>query len=83
MAFESFRDGLYDLVLLDIKMPDDGFQLYQKIKRIDSRVKICFQTATEFFHEEIRKEQGFKIYAGALLKEIIMLGSVPVWTEFI
>jgi CheY-like chemotaxis protein len=41
-------------------MPNvDGFQLYQKIKRIDSRIKICFLTASEFYDEEIRKEQGF------------------------
>jgi DNA-binding response OmpR family regulator len=60
LAFESFRDGQYDLVLLDIKMPEvDGFHLYQKIRKIDSNVKICFLTATEFFHEEIRKEHGF------------------------
>lgn len=60
LAFENFRDGQYDLVLLDIKMPEvDGFHLYQKIRKIDSNVKICFLTTTEFFHEEIRKEHGF------------------------
>ena len=60
MAYKNFRAGVYDLVLLDIKMPNvDGFQLYQKIKRTDSRVKICFLTASEFYDEEIRKEQGF------------------------
>ena len=60
LAYKNFRAGLYDLVLLDIMMPNvDGFQLYQKIKRTDSRVKICFLTASEFYDEEIRKEQGF------------------------
>ena len=60
LAYKNFRAGLYDLVLLDIKMPNvDGFQLYQKIKRTDSRIKICFLTASEFYDEEIRKEQGF------------------------
>lgn len=59
LAFENFRRGQYDLVILDIKMSDDGFHLYQMIKRIDSRIKICFLTATEFFHEEFRKEHGF------------------------
>jgi len=61
LANKNFRAGVYDLVLLDIKMPNvDGFQLYQKIKRTDSRVKICFLTASEFYDEEIRKEQGFE-----------------------
>ena len=60
LAYKNFRAGVYDLVVLDIKMPNvDGFQLYQKIKRTDSRVKICFLTASEFYDEEIRKEQGF------------------------
>jgi DNA-binding response OmpR family regulator len=59
LAIENFRGGFYDLVLLDIKMQGDGFHLYRKIKKADSRIKICFLTATEFFHEGIRKEQGF------------------------
>ncbi len=43
LAYKNFRDGLYDLVLLDIKMPVvDGFLLYHKIRRTDSSVKICF-----------------------------------------
>jgi DNA-binding response OmpR family regulator len=58
-AYENFTDGQYDLVLLDIKMPKvDGFMLYQKIRKKDSRIKICFLTATEFYNEEIRKEYG-------------------------
>ena len=31
LAFENYVGGLYDLVLLDIKMPGDGFQLYQNM----------------------------------------------------
>ena len=59
-AYKCFRSEVYDLVLLDIKMPIvDGFLLYQKINKTDSRAKICFLTASEFYHEEIRKEQGF------------------------
>jgi DNA-binding response OmpR family regulator len=59
-AYENFRIGQYDLVLMDIKMKEDGFRFYQKIRKIDSRVKVCFLTATEYFHEEIRKEHGFE-----------------------
>ena len=63
LAYKNFREGLYDLVILDIRMPViDGFLLYQKIKRTDSKVKICFLTATEYFHEEIRREQGLGYY---------------------
>jgi hypothetical protein len=55
-AYKNFREGLYDLVILDIRMPViDGFLLYLKIKATDSKVMICFLTATEYFHEEISK----------------------------
>jgi DNA-binding response OmpR family regulator len=58
-AYKNFRESLYDLVILDIKMPVmDGFLLYQKIKGTNSKVKICFLTATEYFHEEFRTREG-------------------------
>jgi DNA-binding response OmpR family regulator len=56
LALSNFRPGLYDLLLLDIKMPKiNGFDLYQKIREIDSNVKICFLTASEWFYEEFRR----------------------------
>ena len=59
LALENFKAGSYDLLLLDIKMPEmDGFQLYQKMKKIDSKVKVCFLTASELYHERSRKEEG-------------------------
>jgi DNA-binding response OmpR family regulator len=60
LALENFRDCLYDLVILDIKMPEmDGFHLYQKMRKTDGRVKICFLTASEYYYERFRKEHGF------------------------
>ncbi len=59
VALSNFRPGLYDLLLLDIRMPKmDGFELYQKMKEIDSNVKICFFTASELFYEEYRRIDG-------------------------
>ena len=38
-----YRSNFYDLVILDIKIPNmDGFELYIKIKEKDPTVKICF-----------------------------------------
>jgi DNA-binding response OmpR family regulator len=60
LAYRNFRDGQYDLVILDVKMPDvDGFKLYQKIRRTDGKVKIIFLTASEYYYEQFRKESGF------------------------
>ena len=56
LALSNFKPGLYDLLLLDIRMPKmNGFDLYQKMKEIDSNVKICFLTASELFYEEYRR----------------------------
>lgn len=56
LALSNFKPGLYDLLLLDIKMPKmNGFDLYQKMKEIDSNVKMCFLTASELFYEEYRR----------------------------
>jgi DNA-binding response OmpR family regulator len=50
LALRAFKPDYYDLVMLDIKMPEmNGFELYQQLKKKDNRVKVCFLTAiTEF-----------------------------------
>ena len=58
-ALNSFKAGLYDLLILDIKMPKmNGFQLYREIKNIDDKVKVCFLTALSEMHdyEEFKRE---------------------------
>ena len=48
LALKGFKAQLYDLVILDIRMPKlDGFGLYRGIKRLDKKVKVCFLTAGE------------------------------------
>jgi CheY-like chemotaxis protein len=60
LALSNFRPGLYDLILLDIKMPKmNGFDLYQKMKEIESNIKICFLTASELFYEEYRRLDAY------------------------
>jgi two-component system response regulator ChvI len=55
LALSNFKPRLYDLLLLDIRMPEmNGLELHQKMKKIDSNVKTCFLTASELFYEEYR-----------------------------
>jgi DNA-binding response OmpR family regulator len=55
LALSAFRPDYYDLLILDIKMPKiDGYELYDKIRKIDDKVKVCFLTASERYKEEHR-----------------------------
>ena len=55
LALSSFKPDLSRLVILDIMMPMmDGFMLYEQLKKIDPRMKVCFLTASEMYHEEMR-----------------------------
>ena len=56
LALSSFKPGLYDLALIDFKMPKMyGHELYDEIKKIDNKVKVCFLTATYSDYEAARK----------------------------
>ena len=56
LALNNYKANLYDLIILDIKMPKmDGFELYTKIREKDSKVKVCFLTAVTTFNEDFRK----------------------------
>jgi CheY-like chemotaxis protein len=55
-ALSDFKSGTFDFVLIDYKMPKmDGSKLYQEIRKIDDRVKICFITAFDVYHEELKQ----------------------------
>jgi DNA-binding response OmpR family regulator len=59
LALSSFKPNLYDLAILDIKMPSmNGFELYREIRKIDSKVKVCFLTASEMYYENYRKNEA-------------------------
>jgi DNA-binding response OmpR family regulator len=57
-ALSSFKPDYYDLVILDIKMPEmDGFELYREIKERDPNAKACFLTASELYYKEFRTKE--------------------------
>ena len=46
VALEQFKPSLYDLTILDIRMPEiNGFELYDQLKSRDSNIKTLFITA--------------------------------------
>ena len=56
-ALSSFKSNTYDLAILDIRMPKiNGYELYEKMKNIDDKIKVCFLTAFgEGYHEEFKR----------------------------
>lgn len=56
-ALENFTTGLYDLVILDVKMPAmSGFSLYEKIRKLADKVIICYLTAVDgISYEDLKK----------------------------
>ncbi|MBV9177942.1 MAG: response regulator [Nitrososphaeraceae archaeon] len=55
-ALLEFKPNFYDLLLIDINLPSmNGFELYEKISKLDLNVKVCFMSAGEVNHEAIRE----------------------------
>jgi len=61
VALEKFKPNLYDLTILDIKMPKiNGFELYDQLKSRDSNIKTLFITALSSM--ESYNTQNNKVY---------------------
>ena len=55
-TLSNFKNGLYDFLIIDIRLPKmDGFELCDKMKAIDNKVKICFITAYEINYRALRQ----------------------------
>ena len=74
-ALYYFKKNEYDLILLDLKMPQiDGITMYQGLKKIDNNVTICLITADienlEQFKQKIPDIKKYVIYKPILLKSL-------------
>ncbi|MDQ5876771.1 MAG: MEDS domain-containing protein [Thermoproteota archaeon] len=55
-AINSFKPNLYDLAILDIRMPGlNGFALQRQMKKIDPALTTCFLSAFEIHPQEFEK----------------------------
>jgi len=72
LALSNFKPNFYDLIVLDIKMPNmDGFELCTKIKEIDYNAKVCFLTASEMYYETFRKKESCLVDKDLFLRKPI------------
>ena len=71
-ALSKFKPNYYDLVILDIKMPEmNGFELHKRIKEIDPNVKACFLTASELYYKEFRTKEDWTLDKELFLRKPI------------
>jgi len=55
-ALAKFKPGFYKMALIDLRMPEmDGIELYNKIREIDKKIKICFLTAYDWDNQQIKE----------------------------
>ena len=74
LALQDFRKDLYDLLIIDIKMEKmNGFELYEEIRMIDDKVKVCFLTANKSIYEAF-------IHVSSELKENQFI-QIPIQNE--
>jgi DNA-binding response OmpR family regulator len=56
LALSCFTPGIYDALLLDIRMPQmGGFEFYRKVRKLDHNILIYFMTAFEQYYEEFKR----------------------------
>ncbi|MRN40004.1 MAG: response regulator [Nitrosopumilales archaeon] len=67
LALNDFKADLYDLLLLDIAMPRmDGFTFYEKIRKMDSKIRVFFMTAFGVNYEVLAGRYRTKDYENVL-----------------
>jgi two-component system, OmpR family, response regulator ChvI len=55
-ALSEFGAGLYDLILIDVKMPKmNGFELSKEIEKIDDNPKVCYITSFVVYYESLKE----------------------------
>jgi two-component system response regulator ChvI len=77
-ALTSFKAGVYDLLLLDIRMPEiNGFELYEELKKIDDKPKVCFITAFELYYDALKKDFP-ELDVGCFIKKPISIEDLAI-----
>jgi two-component system, OmpR family, response regulator ChvI len=55
-ALSKFKPSMYDIAILDIRMPKmNGFELYREMRKIDAKASVCFLTAFDVHKDEFEK----------------------------
>jgi CheY-like chemotaxis protein len=74
-ALGEFKPNFYDLMLTDIYMPDmSGFELCEKILKLDDNIRVCFISAAEVNIEALREVYPKARSIGCFIKKPVEIG---------
>jgi CheY-like chemotaxis protein len=72
-ALSEFKPHFYDLMLVDVYMPDmSGFQLCEKILEVDPNLRVCFISAAEININALREVYP-KLSFGCFIKKPVTI----------
>ncbi|HJT84151.1 MAG TPA: response regulator [Nitrososphaeraceae archaeon] len=74
-AIYDFKKNVYDLILLDLKMPQiDGVTMFNALKKRDNKVIICMITADLHYLEQLKERipniEKYVIHKPILLRHL-------------
>lgn len=73
-ALANFKVATYNLALLDIRMPNmDGFDLFDKLSKMEGNLKVCFLTAFDIDYFERFKERFPNIPTRCFIKKPVSI----------
>jgi two-component system response regulator ChvI len=77
-ALLNFKSDYYDLLLIDIRMPNmDGFELLKKLRKKDTKVKVCFITSFEVYYRAMIEEYAsIKKEIGCFIKKPVTVSDL-------
>ena len=71
-ALSEFKPNFYDLLLVDINMPNmNGFELWEKILAIDINVKVCFMSCAPEINQALR--EIYPISVGCFIRKPVSI----------
>ena len=56
-ALLNFKPYFYDFSIIDTRMPElNGFELFEQIRKLDSKIKVCLMSSFLVYYEALREE---------------------------
>jgi DNA-binding response OmpR family regulator len=76
LALSEFKPDIYDLMLVDINMPEmNGFDFSAKVFEVDINPRVCFMSSG-LINQEALKEQYLSLSFGCFIKKPITMESL-------